>query len=60
LFVVCGSGFADGAWGVGESCHNSQWVYGVNNLYAYGEKPVFFQPFTWKKDDFTKTGSGQT
>lgn len=24
-----------GAWGVGESCHNSQWVYGVNNMYAY-------------------------
>jgi hypothetical protein len=26
---------AFGAWGVGESCHESQWVYGVNNLYAY-------------------------
>jgi hypothetical protein len=24
-----------GAWGVGESCHESQWVYSVNNLYAY-------------------------
>ena len=24
-----------GQWGVGESCHNSQWVYGVGNLYAY-------------------------
>lgn len=26
---------AFGAWGVGESCHESQWVYGVGNLYAY-------------------------
>jgi hypothetical protein len=24
-----------GQWGVGESCHSSQWVYGVNNMYAY-------------------------
>ena len=24
-----------GQWGVGESCHQSQWVYGINNLYAY-------------------------
>ena len=24
-----------GQIGVGESCHNSQWVYGVGNLYAY-------------------------
>ena len=21
--------------GVGESCHNSQWVYGAGNVYAY-------------------------
>ena len=27
--------FLYGQWGVGESCHNSQWVYGVGNLYAY-------------------------
>ena len=26
---------ASGQWGVGESCHQSQWVYSVNNLYAY-------------------------
>ena len=26
---------AMGHWGVGESCHESQWVYGVGNLYAY-------------------------
>ena len=24
-----------GHWGVGESCHESQWVYGVGNIYAY-------------------------
>lgn len=24
-----------GAYGVGESCHESQWVYGVGNIYAY-------------------------
>jgi hypothetical protein len=24
-----------GLWGVGESCHESQWVYGVGNMYAY-------------------------
>ena len=24
-----------GQWGVGESCHNSQWVYGVGNVYGY-------------------------
>jgi len=24
-----------GLWGVGESCHNSQWVYGVGNIYGY-------------------------
>jgi hypothetical protein len=24
-----------GQWGVGESCHSSQWVYGINNIYAY-------------------------
>jgi hypothetical protein len=27
--------FLYGRWGVGESCHNSQWVYGVGNLYGY-------------------------
>ena len=27
--------FAYGQWGVGESCHESQWVYGVGNLYEY-------------------------
>lgn len=34
---------AMGHWGVGESCHESQWVYGVGNLYAYasaGGAPV--------------------
>merc|ERR1719272_636959 len=24
-----------GQWGVGESCQNSQWAYGVGNVYAY-------------------------
>ena len=27
--------FVYGQWGVGESCHQSQWVYGIGNLYAY-------------------------
>ena len=26
---------AYGAWGVGESCHNSQWVMGVGNMYYF-------------------------
>ena len=28
---------AYGAWGVGESCHNSQWVMGVGNVYYFAD-----------------------
>ena len=36
MFIVyCTCPCRYGNWGVGESCHESQWVYGVGNVYAY-------------------------
>eukprot|EP01043_Picozoa_sp_COSAG02_P018683 COSAG02_NODE_878_length_16266_cov_8.886559_8_plen_461_part_00 len=42
-FLMYDNYFVYGHWGVGESCHESQWVYGVGNLYAYttSERCVF-------------------
>jgi hypothetical protein len=34
-FLMYSNLFTHGQIGVGESCHNSQWVFGAGNLYAY-------------------------
>ena len=38
-FLMYDNYFVYGHWGVGESCHESQWVYGVGNMYAYTTDP---------------------
>jgi hypothetical protein len=38
-FLMYDNYFVYGHWGVGESCHESQWVYGVGNIYAYTTDP---------------------
>ena len=37
-FLQFGNVIVYGNTGVGESCHNSQWVYGIGNMYAYTEQ----------------------